>query len=299
LLRIEGPQRTIHVVLRTEPLAAEPQLRFVREIRGLVLAEKHGLAAPRVLAADLDGSETGDLATIVTALPGSSSPHLTTPEQLRAYGAAVASLTHVAAGLRDGLDLLDGPIDIDHAASERRCAMRYEAGSASERSTMIERVCANTGMNPAEAQRSIVAPKGGRSKLLESAEARLAQVPAPAADSVLVHGDLHLGNTLWIGKHLVGMVDWDNAGIGHPGIDLGLARFDADLHVDHEIIDPATIASEVLAGWQEAASVRLDETTVAYWDIRAALNAPVQFGPKDGIQPARRDMFLKSALDHL
>ncbi len=164
---------------------------------------------------------------------------------------------------------------------------------------MIEQVRADTGMDPAGALRSILAPETGRSELLESAEARLAQVPAPTTDQVLVHGDLHLGNTLWIGHHLIGMVDWDNAGVGHPGIDLGLARFDAVLHVEHEIIGSPTIASEVLAGWEEAAGARLDEATVAYWDIRAALNAPVHFGPADGIQPARRDVFLSTALDHL
>ncbi|MFC7622196.1 phosphotransferase [Microlunatus sp. GCM10028923] len=299
MLWIEGPQRTTHVVLRTEPLGAEAQLRFVREVRALALAEDHALAAPRLLAADLDGSETGHLATIVTALPGRSSPQITDPEQLRAYGAAVASLTYVQGGLRDGLPLLDGPIDIDHAARDRRGALRYEHGTASERSAMINQVCADSGMAPAEAERSIIAPKGGRSKLLESAEARLALLPEPAADPVLVHGDLHLGNTLWIGHHLIGMVDWDAAGIGHPGIDLGLARFDADLHVDHELIDPATIASEVLAGWQQVTRVRLDEATVAYWDVRAALNAPCEFGPKDGSEPARRDRFLRSALDQL
>src|SRR5690349_8388335 len=60
LLRIDGERRTTHVVLRTSPTGRGKVDGYAREVQALTLAERYGLAAPRVIAADLDGSQVGD-----------------------------------------------------------------------------------------------------------------------------------------------------------------------------------------------------------------------------------------------
>lgn len=123
----------------------------------------------------------------------------------------------------------------------------------------------------------------------------------PEAETVFVHGDLWHGNTMWTGDSFVGMIDWDSAGAGHCGVDLGSIRLDAALMFGL----PA--AAEVLAGWQRATGREPDGT--AYWDVVASLNTPADMvkplpnlhaqGRTDldaATLAARRDAFLQLAL---
>ena len=128
---------------------------------------------------------------------------------------------------------------------------------------------------------------------------RLSNVRHPVGDTVLVHGDLHLGNTLWVGAYLTGIVDWDAARVGSQCIDLGLARFDAVLRARVPSLDLGAVADAVLHGWQLKTGEVPARSTLAYWDLRAALNAPVDFGPPPEKQPLRRDAFVESALSRL
>jgi len=62
--------------------------RFAVQVKALELAAAHQLPAPRLLAADLDGSATGRLAILQTSLAGSSAiPHEPDPARLRSAGA--------------------------------------------------------------------------------------------------------------------------------------------------------------------------------------------------------------------
>jgi Ser/Thr protein kinase RdoA (MazF antagonist) len=119
-----------------------------------------------------------------------------------------------------------------------------------------------------------------------------------------VHGDLWQGNTLWDGDSPTGVVDWDCAGVGAAGIDLGSLRCDAWKTAGREA------AAAVLAGYEEVAGRHADD--VAYWDVVAALCTPPTIdwftdairdqGRTDLDQPtllARRDAFLRSALHRL
>jgi Ser/Thr protein kinase RdoA (MazF antagonist) len=121
---------------------------------------------------------------------------------------------------------------------------------------------------------------------------------------VFVHGDLWQGNTLWEGDTLTGVVDWDCAGSGAAGIDLGSLRCDAWMAAGPQA------AAAVLAGYEEAAGRPADD--VAYWDVAAALCTPPTIGwftdairdqgRTDLDQPtllARRDAFLRDALHRL
>jgi aminoglycoside phosphotransferase (APT) family kinase protein len=166
-------------------------------------------AAPRLLAADLDGDAAGCPAQLVTALAGDSSiPAAASPARLRALGPAAAQVHAVAAVPRAELPPRSRPLaDVDFAARRR---------------------------------------SSGSSPLLDSAEQRVNQLPAPQGISGFIHGDLWHGNTVWKEDALVGFVDWDAAGIGLPGIDLGTLRNDA------AVLFGPRAAADVLDGWQQA-----------------------------------------------
>jgi Ser/Thr protein kinase RdoA (MazF antagonist) len=123
------------------------------EAAALELAGHHQLAAPRLLAVDLDGAAAGRPALLMTVLAGSSTiPTSASRARLQALGAAAATLHAVATGPRPGLPLRVRPLaDVDFAA------MRRAAGSP---------------------------------PLLEAAAERVNEVAMPQAETGLVHGDL-------------------------------------------------------------------------------------------------------------
>src|SRR5687768_4358282 len=71
LLRIEHEGRTREMVLRVAGRASPHQI--VTGAVALRIAETHGLAAPRLIASDLDGRATGAPATLETIVFGTSS----------------------------------------------------------------------------------------------------------------------------------------------------------------------------------------------------------------------------------
>ena len=140
--------------------------------------------------------------------------------------------------------------------------------------------------------------------LLAAAQERIAAI-IPDDPIGFVHGDLWSGNTLWCGAELAAVVDWDCAGLGGAGIDLGSLRCDAAMCYGLDASD------HVLAGWQSEAQ-RPGES-LAYWDTVAALSTPPDiewFGeavPDMTGRPdltkqllhERRDAFLVDALERL
>ena len=63
--------------------------------------------------------------------------------------------------------------------------------------------------------------------LLQLADEVVRRHERPRGESVLLHGDPWPGNLLWIGDRCVGLIDWKEAGVGDPGVDLGKLRFQA------------------------------------------------------------------------
>jgi aminoglycoside phosphotransferase (APT) family kinase protein len=136
--------------------------------------------------------------------------------------------------------------------------------------------------------------------LLVEAEERAAK-PPPAQPKVFVHGDLWQGNALWTGATLTGLIDWDCAGTGSPGIDLGSLRCDAAICFGLEA------AANIQQGWEEVTGRPASD--VPYWDVVGALSTPPDMGwfpsaiagqgRPDLTQEVllrRRDEFLRSAL---
>jgi aminoglycoside phosphotransferase (APT) family kinase protein len=139
--------------------------------------------------------------------------------------------------------------------------------------------------------------------LLVEAEQRVGD-PPPRDPAVFVHGDLWQGNALWTGDTLNGLIDWDCAGSGSPGIDLGSLRCDAAICFGLEA------AADIQQGWEEVAARPADD--VAYWDVVAALSTPPDMGwfPSaiagqgrpdltQDVLLRRRDGFLQAALTRL
>ena len=264
-LRIDGGGKAVEAVLRVGDTNSRQQL--ATEAAALGFAEAHQLAAPRLLAVDLDGAAAGVPVLLMTVLAGSSAiPTMASTARLRALGAAAATLHTVATTPRPHLPLRARPLaDVDFAAKRRA-----------------------TGSSP----------------LLEAAAERVNELPMPQGVTVFVHGDLWQGNTLWTGETCVGMVDWDAAGAGHPGIDLGTLRLDA------AIVFGLPAAAEVLEGWRQTTGQAAD--AVPYWDLVAVLTTPTDLTQWLPVAHAhgrvdldaatlnnRRDAFLRSALDQL
>ena len=72
-LRIEGPAaRATDVILKVPVPGWISAAWVITNARALQLAETHGLAAPRLIAADLDGRASGTVTTLETFLSGSA-----------------------------------------------------------------------------------------------------------------------------------------------------------------------------------------------------------------------------------
>jgi aminoglycoside phosphotransferase (APT) family kinase protein len=107
------------VVLKTGDAAADLDRRqLLTTVGALELAAGHALPAPRLIAADLDGSATGTVAVLMTVLAGSSKvPRVASAGRLRALGAAAGALAGVALAPRPGLELRTRSLyDMDFAA---------------------------------------------------------------------------------------------------------------------------------------------------------------------------------------
>lgn len=268
LLRLDRNGTTCEAFLKVGDIASVQQHRQLSTaVAALTLAQEHALPAPRVIAADLDGSHAGMLALLTTVMPGSSDiPRAASPDRLRRLGAAAARLHAVPLSPRPDLARRTQPLpDVDFAAWRR---------------------------------------SAGTSALLTRAEELLTDLRAPVEALVFVHGDLWQGNTLWSAGRCTGLVDWDCAGAGPPGIDLGWLRLDAALFFG------TAAADDVLLGWQQAIGQPAEH--VAYWDVVAALGTVgdmkncmpplLDHGRTDLDAPAltaRRDAFLAAALDRL
>jgi len=119
-----------------------------------------------------------------------------------------------------------------------------------------------------------------------------------------VHGDLWCGNTLWDDGRLTAVLDWDCAGVGPAGIDLGSLRCDAAWCHGTEA------ARHIQHGWE--AETGRPASDVPYWDAVAALASPPDMGwfpvsmALQGrpdltreVMLERRDAFLDAALSQL
>ncbi len=301
-LRIDRGGETTDVVLRVVvPGWIDKQL-IATGAAALHVAEEHGLAAPRLIASDLDGRATGGVpATLETVMPGSSAPPTqVSVERLQAAGAAIAKVHAIPLKPQRDLPLRIRPTQVDDHAMERRWATLYQASPDSDKPAVVDALCALTKW-PADSAREMMS-RTRFSALLHVADELLRAIPRPHDETVFVHGDIWGGNMMWSGDTCLGLIDWKTAGAGDPGVDLGSLRMQMALQYGSDA------PVHVLEGWQRESGQQA--TNVPYWDAVAALNTPAKLHGWPGFDnqgnaldepavTARRDAFLRVALDRL
>ncbi|MHB1445950.1 MAG: aminoglycoside phosphotransferase family protein [Acidimicrobiales bacterium] len=238
----------------------------ITNARALQLAESHGLAAPRLIAADLDGRASGTVATLETFLSGSADlPPTVSVARLQEAGAALARVNSLEMEPQADLPLRVLPHWDDWAAERRQ------------------------GLIPT-------------TPLLEQADERVRSHGLPAARSVFLHGDVWAGNMLWEGDRCVALIDWKTAGVGHPAVDLGGLR--AQVAVQYGLDAPAHVLEgwQRQAGREAVALAYWDAVAV----LNTPTVTPEGPGfandgtPLDGeALTERRDAFLRNATDQL
>jgi aminoglycoside phosphotransferase (APT) family kinase protein len=255
------------VVLRAgDPTDQVAQQHIGAEVAALTAAAC-GVPAPRLIASDVTGVEASQLAIVSTFLDGSSTvPPTVDDEHLHTLGRAVALLAGVEPSEQASLPTCDRSLrGLDFRALRRA---------------------------------------GDSTPLLDEAERTISTAAVPPHRQVLVHGDCWQGNMMWRGETFVGFVDWESAGRGPAGIDLGYLRMDVVVHFGLERVDA------VLAGWLDADGPPLAD--LAYWDVVAGLCTPADLCDWVPVLAAsgradldadtvtrRRDRFLADALDRL
>lgn len=95
-------------------------------------------------------------------------------------------------------------------------------------------------------------------------DALAAAWPVPQNNrSVLLHGDYWPGNVLWQGDRLATVIDWEDARLGDPLIDLAISRLDIVWIFGIEAMHSFTE--------HYLARVAIDDAALPYWDLCAAL----------------------------
>jgi fructosamine-3-kinase len=293
-LRVVGPAATTEAILRTsfDPprwQGGPGALRFLaRSVAALRVAEQHGLDAPRLIACDLNGHVAGQPGSLETVLPGNGGwPELPSAAGWRDAGAAIARVHRVLLQPQEHLPSRLWHVGIDGYALQRRWASLYQASSEDERPQVVA-AYRKFSFRPEESAKRILADVRS-TPLLRLADEVVRHHGRPRGEPVFLHGDVWPGNLLWIGDRCVGLIDWKEAGVGHPGVDLAYLRFSAAMH--HGQDGPALVRE----GYED--EMGQGATDLAYWDALVALNTPTD-EEQDGTTHSR-DAFLRAAVDEL
>lgn len=91
-----------------------------------------------------------------------------------------------------------------------------------------------------------------------------ARRPAPAHRDVFIHRDFHPGNLLWSRGRITAVIDWVNASIGAPEVDLGHCRWNL------AVLAGTRLADALLDAYLEVTHTTNHEP---YWDVLTLLDA--------------------------
>jgi aminoglycoside phosphotransferase (APT) family kinase protein len=306
LVHIEHEGSTCEAVLRVLGRTFIIPQQITTGAAALRVAEEHGLATPRLIASDPEGQAAGVPATLETVVAGTSTiPNKVSAERLRVAGAAIARVHKIPLDPRPDLPLkkhsLQHPTLANKLPITRRWATLYRASSENEKPAVVEAMCELTGWS-ADRAREVMSHTRS-TPLLQLADDRVRSISRPSGETVFLHADLWAGNMMWSGDSSVTLIDWKDAGVGDPGVDLGHLRMKMATQYG-----PAAPA-HVLDGWERESGRQA--TNLAYWDAVAALHTPTVLDDwepgfdDEGNQlssaaiTGRRDAFLREALDQL
>ncbi|MEQ4206176.1 phosphotransferase [Actinopolymorpha sp. B9G3] len=261
------------------------------EATALTLAEDHRLPAPRLIAADLAGG-CGRLALMTTAVTDGT--QATDEIGLRALGALLPTVHAVSVPPHPDLPprtrAREGDDYVAVRAQQRDDIDHHESGTDRERRELCHRLISDhPNWSQERLDRYLTVP--ATTPLIQQAERILGQLPHSSEQAGLVHDDVALGNVIWAESKPV-LIDWEGAGSGPAGLDLGNARFEiAQQHGQQG-------ADLLRQGWQQSSSEPLP-ADLDYWDLSAALNTPANLAHWGPDASHRRDAFLRHVLTRL
>ena len=96
--------------------------------------------------------------------------------------------------------------------------------------------------------------------------ARLREIGFPSGPLTFVHGDLWPGNLLFQADRLTGIVDWGDAGVGHPGLEVGYLAADLRVATGSQHVHEAAIDAYE--------KVRGPLPNRAWWEVAGYLRFP-------------------------
>jgi aminoglycoside phosphotransferase (APT) family kinase protein len=236
--------------------AEDPDYHAAREANVLELLRAAEVAAPRLVADDPDGAFCDTPALLLTRLPGG--PPSPTPADPRAF-----------------LDQLAGALPAIHAVNGHaaRVVPAYRTYA------QLDRLSVPSWMPSTPTWRRAFELAGG---------------PAPASPRCFIHRDYHHNNTLWSRGRLTGVVDWTQASIGPPAVDLGHMRW--NLALDYGI----EAADEFLAAHRRWTAGAVEHHP--YWDALTVIDLVAVVDPTDPLPTAdlaRLEAYLATCLARL
>lgn len=116
--------------------------------------------------------------------------------------------------------------------------------------------------------------------------------------SVLLHGDFWPGNTLWKNGRLVAVVDWEDAAVGDPIVDVANARLELLWALGEEAMEEFTRRYRVMMPG-------VDLTDLPHWELRADLRLSPRIADwgldeaTERTMRAGREAFVAQALERL
>lgn len=225
----------------------EPEYDVTREVAVLTTLAADGYPAPRVIATDPDGRHCGAPALLVTHLPGAK-----VTDRVSRNPAFTSQLAAVLNTLHQIT-----PTSADVPGHE--WFIRSQ---------------------------DLGCPRRSRQPDLWDRAFDLRSRPPPGP-TALLHRDFHPGNTLWVGTRLAGVVDWTQASVGHPDVDVGHMYWNLLLDCS------PTIARTLTTDYRDVAGRSLDPA----WQVLALVDLsdwPFTRSDLAKVEPA-----LKTALTHI
>ncbi|HUG05861.1 MAG TPA: aminoglycoside phosphotransferase family protein [Candidatus Limnocylindria bacterium] len=224
-----------------------------REYAALTAVSAATVLAPKPILADASGEVIGDPLIVMSFFPGAPLPPSTDADEW-------------VQQMADGLVAV-------HATPLDQLPAHFRRGE-----TPAERVARIVGSPP---------------KTTDALWDEVAAVLPRAGDSVtanastLIHGDYWFGNTIWLDGRLTGIIDWDDARIADPALDVSIARNDI------VVFSGPPMANLFLAQYERA---RGPLAGLVFWDLVACLS-PIKWlaGWVEGYQELGVDLPLPEA----
>ena len=227
VLELTGPEGGARRVVLRRPPAAEAEFQILRAIHAL------GLTAPTPLALDVSGQILPAPYLVMEYIEGA--PEFA-PTERDSFARQLAA--HLAAIHRAGLTAGKTGVDLSFLPA-------LPSG--------FEAFC---GLPPAQPDDAL--------QLSRIRAALQPTWPFPRHNApTLLHSDYWPGNVLWRAGRLAAVIDWEDAALGDPLIDLATSRLDLLWIIGPDVMEAFTRYYLSETG--------INATSLPYWDLAAAL----------------------------